>query len=70
MKINELRELPLDELEEKLNEVLDELSNLKIQKATHQITNPSRIRMVKKEIARCRTLITEHKHNAANIESE
>ncbi|MGH1364332.1 MAG: 50S ribosomal protein L29 [Calditrichia bacterium] len=72
MKLNELRELQLDELEEKLNEALDELSNLKIQKATHQISNPSRIRIVKKDIARCHTLISELKRNAnvEKVESE
>ena len=60
MKIEELREMTLEELKQTLEDLLDELSNLRIQKATHQITNPSRIRMVKKDIARVKTLLREY----------
>lgn len=60
MKIADLRDLSLEELHEKLNEMLDELSNLRIQKATLQMVSPSRIGQVKKTIARIRTLLTQH----------
>ena len=61
MKTSELRGLPEEELKEKLEDLLDELANLRIQKATHQLVNPSRIRQVKKGIARAKTLLVEYK---------
>lgn len=60
MKASELRSLPVAELQIKLDDALDELANLRIQKATHQLVNPSRVRMVKKEISRIRTLLREY----------
>ena len=60
MKIAELRELSVEELNEKLNEMMDELSNLRIQKATLQMVSPSRVGQVKRTIARIRTLLTQY----------
>lgn len=60
MKTSELRGLPAEELNQKLEDMLDELANLRIQKATHQLVNPSRIREVRKGIARARTLLSEY----------
>ena len=48
------------ELETKLAELLEEMDNLQLQKTTHQITNPLRIRLVRREIARVKTLLSEH----------
>jgi len=60
MKITELRAMTVEELNQKLEDSIDELANLRIQKATHQLVNPSRLRLVKKEIARIKTLIREY----------
>lgn len=60
MKPSELRSLPVEELKQQLEDLLDELANLNIQKAMHQLINPSRIRMVKKDIARIRTILREY----------
>lgn len=49
-----------DELDMKLAELQDEMKNLQLQKATHQITNPLRIRVVRRDIARVKTLMTEY----------
>ena len=49
-----------DELSVKLAELQDEMKNLQLQKATHQITNPLRIRVVRRDIARVKTLMTEY----------
>ncbi|MEJ2054469.1 MAG: 50S ribosomal protein L29 [Calditrichaceae bacterium] len=57
----ELRGLTVEELQEKLADALEERDNLQIQKATHQITNPLRIRAVRREIARLNTYIHQHK---------
>jgi large subunit ribosomal protein L29 len=63
----ELAGLTLDELKEKLTEVDEEYDNLHIQKATHQLTNPIRIRDVRKEIARIKTYIHQHELGIINV---
>ena len=61
MKIEELRSRTEEELKNTLEDYLDEMANLRIQKATHQLVNPSRLRIVKKDIARIKTLLSEYK---------
>ena len=59
MKINEIRDLSQQELSDKLNDLKEELFNLRFQNATNQLDNPMRIVAVKKEIARVKTIIKE-----------
>jgi large subunit ribosomal protein L29 len=59
MKINELRQMPLEELKIRLRDALEELTNLKFQLALHQLDNPLKVRLLKKDIARMRTLLRE-----------
>ncbi len=59
MKAEELRELSIVELQEKLRELREELFNLRFQKTIHQLENPMRIRQVKRDIARVLTVIRE-----------
>ncbi len=56
----ELKTLSLDELKGRLEDALEEHHNLMIQKSTHQINNPLRIREVRREIARIKTFIRQH----------
>mgnify|MGYP006307760409 CR=1 FL=1 len=56
----DLRGLSMEELREKLEQASEEFENLQIQKASHQISNPIRIRFVRREIARIKTLIRQH----------
>ncbi len=56
-----LLSLSAEELDAKLIELHEEMGNLQLQKATHQITNPLRIRLVRRDIARVKTLISEYK---------
>ncbi len=65
MKTNELRELSVEELQTKENELKAELFNLRFQNATNQLDNPMRIVEVKKTIARVKTIIRE-RQTAAN----
>ena len=65
MKTNELRELSVEELQTKENELKAELFNLRFQNATNQLDNPMRIVEVKKTIARVKTIISE-RQTAAN----
>jgi large subunit ribosomal protein L29 len=70
MKIKEMRELPVDELKARLEDYRDELSNLSIQKSTHQLANPSRIKMVKKSIARINCLLKEYELGISHSKTE
>ncbi|KWT83402.1 50S ribosomal protein L29 [Candidatus Magnetominusculus xianensis] len=59
MKVKELRNQTLDELNVKEQELRKELFNLRFQSATGEIQNPRRIRQIKKDVARVLTLKTE-----------
>ncbi|MCB9412009.1 MAG: 50S ribosomal protein L29 [Actinobacteria bacterium] len=57
--VTELRSLDTDELVTKLKEAKEELFNLRFQAATGQLDNHSRLRAVRKEIARIYTVMRE-----------
>lgn len=59
MKANKLRDMSVNELEQKLVELKGELFNLRFQMATGQLENPMRVRDVKKSIARIKTILRE-----------
>ena len=59
MKASEIRELTSDELENKLSDLKQQLFNLRFQLATGQLDNPMRLRQVKKDIARVKTIMRE-----------
>lgn len=59
MKASKLRELSSKELQKELAELKTELFKLRFQLATHQLENPMRIRAVKKDIARIKTILRE-----------
>ncbi|MGB9716086.1 MAG: 50S ribosomal protein L29 [Thermodesulfovibrionales bacterium] len=56
MRSSELREMTVEELSEKEQELRKELFNLRFQQATGEIQNPKRIKIVKKDIARVLTI--------------
>ena len=57
---DEILNLSPNELSGKLTELQEEMANLKLQQATHQISNPLRIRLVRRDIARIETLQSEY----------
>jgi large subunit ribosomal protein L29 len=59
MKVSELRELAVEELQRKEQDLRKELFNLRFQQATGEIENPMRIRTIRKDIARVLTVVTE-----------
>ena len=61
MKVNEMRDLSLQELVEKEGELKEELFNLKIRHSLNQLDNPVHIRNLRKDLARVKTLIHEAK---------
>ena len=59
MKAHELRDLGPDELQQKYQELIEELFNLRFQLATGQIENVGRITAVRRDIARVKTVQRE-----------
>ena len=59
MKVSELREKSVDELGEELLSLKKEAFNLRFQKATGQLENTARVRLVRRNIARVNTVISE-----------
>ncbi|QQY79406.1 LSU ribosomal protein L29P [Keratinibaculum paraultunense] len=59
MKANEIRQMTDAELNSKLSDLKTELFNLRFQLATGQLDNPMRIKAVRKDIARVKTIMRE-----------
>ncbi len=66
MKTSELRIKTTPELMNELTNLKEELFNLRFQHATGQLENPLRIREVKKDYARIKTVLREREISAAN----
>lgn len=64
MKIAEIRDLSTIELNEKLKDLKGELFNLRFQLAVSQLDNPMRLKAVKKDIARIKTVLREQELKA------
>lgn len=64
MKVDELRNLPVGDLATKLDDYQQELFNLRFQRATGQLTNTARKRVVRKDIARIKTILRERQLTA------
>ena len=61
MKVSEIRKLESKEILEKVKESKKELLNLRIKNATGALDKPSKLREIKKEIARMLTVLNERK---------
>ena len=58
-KISELRDLKSGEIETKLADAREELMKLRFQQVTGQLTDTSRLRILRREIARMQTILRE-----------
>tara|TARA_B100001769_G_C21969447_1_gene521454 strand:+ start:46 stop:240 length:195 start_codon:yes stop_codon:yes gene_type:complete len=61
MKIKDLKEMTVQELESQLNEIHEEQFKLKFQKGSGQLENPSRIKELRRSVARIKTLQRQKK---------
>ena len=59
MKAVELREMTMQELEAREEELTEELARLRIQLSIKRLDNPLRVRITRRELARVKTIITE-----------
>ncbi len=70
MKALELRNNSYSELAERLDEAKEELFNLRFQHATNQLDNTTRLRQVRREIARIKTVMREQELEAWRRQQE
>ncbi len=59
MKAEKVRELSQDELAAREHELLEQAFKLRMQQATGQLDNPSRLRTLRRDIARVKTIVRE-----------
>ena len=59
MKVNDIRKLTTEEIVAKIKESKEELFNLRFQQATGNLEKPSRIRDLRHDVARCKTVLRE-----------
>ncbi len=57
--VNKIRDLSNEQIENKVNDLKQELYNLRFQAAVGKLENTAQLKKVKKEIARCYTVLTE-----------
>ena len=59
MRAEEIRELTADEIKTRVAELEEERFRLRFRSATEQLENPLRLRTIRKDIARLKTVLTE-----------
>ena len=64
MKASDIRTRTVDELSEEVDELSKEIFNLRFQRASGQLENTARVRQVRRDIARIKTILGE-RHRAA-----
>lgn len=65
MKAYEIRNLLDSDIEKKIEESYEEIFNLRFQKSIGQVKDPNRIRFLKRDIARMKTILNERKQTAS-----
>ena len=65
MQAFEIRNLSDGEIQTKLEETYEELFNLRFQKTIGQVKDPNRFTVLKREIARMKTILNERKRAKA-----
>ncbi len=66
MKASKLRDLTVEQLREEGRSLAEQLFKLRFQQATGQLEKGSKMREVRKDIARVKTLLTEKQAGSAN----
>ena len=59
MRASEIRELTADEVQSRISELEEERFRLKFRSATETLENPLRLRDIRKDIARLKTVLRE-----------
>jgi large subunit ribosomal protein L29 len=64
MKVMEIRELTVDDLRARVKELDDQLFRLRLQKSMGQLEAPAKVRGVRKDLARMKTILREKEQTA------
>jgi len=64
MKPEEIRKMSVEEIRVKLSDSREELMKLRFQQVTGQLTDPNRLRHLRRDIARLETILNEPKQTA------
>jgi large subunit ribosomal protein L29 len=65
MKMSEIKDLTAVELAAKGRDLRQEMFNLRLQQASSQLEKPSRLRLLRKDVARIETQISQLRNKAA-----
>ncbi len=69
MKAHEIRLLSEDEIRARLGELKEEYFRLSFRNAVHNVDNPLQLRFIRRDIARCRTILREKESGARQVAS-
>ena len=70
MKAKEIREMNVEQLRAKISDSREELMKLRFQQVTGQLTDSSRLRLLRRDIARMETILNQSLRSAAVKEQE
>lgn len=62
MKVKEIREMTTEEINKRIVDFKQELFNLRFQQATGILEKPSRIKELRHDVARCKTVLKEREN--------
>ena len=67
MKPSQIRELSLDEMQARISELEEERFRLRFRSATEALNDPLRLRVIRKDIARLKTVLQEQQTKAGAV---
>jgi large subunit ribosomal protein L29 len=70
MKASELREMTQDEIRRRLVELRDEQFKLRLRRSAEQLPNPLRLRLLRRDVARCLTVLRAKEIEAGSTEKK
>jgi large subunit ribosomal protein L29 len=70
MKASELREMTQDEVRRKLAELRDEQFKLRLRRSAEELPNPLRLRLLRRDVARCLTVLRAKEIDAKSTEKK
>lgn len=70
MKTQELRQLTNEELAKRIEENLEALATMKFQKVTSQVENSSKFSLLRKDIARMKTIIRQRELGTSTVAAQ
>ena len=60
MKMDEIAQLPIEDIKLRLEDLIEEYENLRFQHSTSQLDNPLKLRSIRRDIARLTTTLREY----------